>query len=334
MQGWQNFLKGLVLFGCIVFISMSSGLASNRTKVVEVINIKPGTLTHTMRLIGTLKAKNEWVLVAKSQGTVGYVIPAGTKVKKGDLVLSYSCCLHQQNVDLMQKAVGLAQEKYNRAKTLFDQKVIAKVTFEQAHQNLLDAQKRMTDASLDLEKTQFIAPFDGVAGVFKVRTGAQVAEGDVLGMVFDPSKILVTFDIPGTVLQQVKAGQKVLIDNHVFALTGVQQLIDPHTHMAPAYLEFSCDNCVLGSHVDLDLVLQQKDNIHVVPLDALVLRGHQQHVFVIQDDVAKLRKVITGLREKEHVEITQGLKNGDVVVSRGTNRLYDGIKVKIAPKGS
>ena len=67
----------------------------------------------------------------------------------------------------------------------------------------------------------------------------------------------------------------------------------------------------------------------LIPRDALVYRGEQPGVYMIDNDVAKFRNVETGLTEGEKVEVTNGLKEGETIVTRGTNLLKDGDRVRV-----
>jgi multidrug efflux pump subunit AcrA (membrane-fusion protein) len=67
----------------------------------------------------------------------------------------------------------------------------------------------------------------------------------------------------------------------------------------------------------------------LIPRDALVYRGEQPGVYTIENDTARFRNVETGLTEGEKVEVLNGLKEGEMVVTRGANLLKDGDKVRV-----
>ncbi|MFN3627227.1 MAG: efflux RND transporter periplasmic adaptor subunit, partial [Parvibaculum sp.] len=67
----------------------------------------------------------------------------------------------------------------------------------------------------------------------------------------------------------------------------------------------------------------------VVPEEALVPVGTSNFVFVIEDNTASRREVKIGARRPGDVEILEGLREGELVVTHGTMRLRDGQKVNI-----
>jgi hypothetical protein len=50
---------------------------------------------------------------------------------------------------------------------------------------------------------------------------------------------------------------------------------------------------------------------------------------VVEDGKAKLRPVVTGLRQQESVQLTSGVKAGDVVVIAGVQQLKSGTAVRV-----
>ncbi len=67
----------------------------------------------------------------------------------------------------------------------------------------------------------------------------------------------------------------------------------------------------------------------VVPPDALRRQGQVTSVFVVRDDIARIRLVRTGVAEKEQVEVVAGLDAGEIVVTTPPPALVDGQRVKV-----
>jgi membrane fusion protein (multidrug efflux system) len=65
-----------------------------------------------------------------------------------------------------------------------------------------------------------------------------------------------------------------------------------------------------------------------VSKETLVNEESNPSVFVIENSVARLRPVRVGLRTNDRVQILEGLKEGDLVVSFGQKGLKDGSTVQ------
>ncbi|MBI5471436.1 MAG: hypothetical protein HY961_03735 [Ignavibacteriae bacterium] len=66
------------------------------------------------------------------------------------------------------------------------------------------------------------------------------------------------------------------------------------------------------------------NNALVVPKEAIVNEDTKPTLFVADNGVARERTVRLGVRSKDKVQILEGLKTGELVVSFGQRKLKDG----------
>ena len=67
----------------------------------------------------------------------------------------------------------------------------------------------------------------------------------------------------------------------------------------------------------------------VVPTEAILTSGGEQYVFVVEDGVARYQPVQTGLTGSGVTEVTEGLEDGQQLVTVGQEYLSDGEAVRI-----
>jgi membrane fusion protein (multidrug efflux system) len=67
----------------------------------------------------------------------------------------------------------------------------------------------------------------------------------------------------------------------------------------------------------------------VVPEEALVPEQGDVFVFVVQDGSVSKRKITTGQRSVGSVQVTDGLRAGELVVIEGTQKLREGASVSL-----
>ena len=324
-------ILALFLFlGYWFFISRNSATPQETDiKVVEVEEVGIKDIQQTIRLIGTIKPKNSTVLIAKTAGILDSLLPAGQVVKKGTLIAKIDNNEIERSYLLSESVEKLARDQYERALLLHKSGHLSKSTVEEKKRLWIEAQKKMSEAKIEFEKIRFQAPFDGTIGLFKAREGVQVQEGDPIVSFYDPASLMVEFGIPASVMTFIHEGQPVRIQGTSYTLTKVQKMIDEETHMSPAYVDFSCENCVIGAGIDVDLTVQRKEKVIVIPFEAVFLRNGKTFVYRVKENKAGLTPVNLGIREKEDVEITSGLQKGDILIVRGQARLYPDIAVKI-----
>ena len=170
-------------------------------------------------------------------------------------------------------------------------------------------------------------------GLFKFREGSQVNKEDIIVQFYNPKSLIVEFDVPLSVAKKVENGGQIFVNDKEYRLTYIQKMLDEETHMCPAYAEIDCSNCVIGTTVDVSLVTQAKQSVIVIPLEAIFLQEGKPFVYIVKDSKAVITPVSYGIRDKKHIEVTSGLKEGDQIIPFGHNRLYPDVAVKISTTG-
>lgn len=85
----------------------------------------------------------------------------------------------------------------------------------------------------------------------------------------------------------------------------------------------------IGMTGTADVTVATKQDATVVPVEALVDKKGKKYVFKVVDGKAVLTPVVTGLVTETEVEVLEGVKNGDRVVTKDVEKLKDGQGVKI-----
>ena len=81
--------------------------------------------------------------------------------------------------------------------------------------------------------------------------------------------------------------------------------------------------------VEVDVDAEERANVVFVPADAVIREGGGMAVFVAVGDRAQRRTVTTGLVDDERIEITSGLKAGELLITRGHAGLTDGVAISV-----
>ncbi len=304
-------------------------------KVVEVVLVAKETIEKSIRLIGTVRPKQSTQLIAKANGLLDVIKPAGLIVKKDTLIAKIINYDLEKNYSYAESAEKIASEQYKRMQTLSKSGAVSAQSLDEKKTAWLEAEKNRATAKIALDKNCFYAPFDGVIGSYKVRSGTEVKEGASLITFYAPEMLVVEFDIPGIHLPSINVGQNVVIAGKAYALQHVQKMIAEDTHMSPAMVEISTKDHVIGMPLTVDLTIARKEGAIVLPMDALFLEDGKPHVYIVnKESKTVLTPVEIGMQSKDTIEITKGVNVGDKVVAYGQARLSDDNVVKIANKAS
>lgn len=314
---------------CWRFFLGNENAPPQEIKVVEVEEISPKDISQTSQLIGTIKAKYSTILTAQEEGTFHIIAPAGSLLKQNDKIAKIVNLEIEKNYDLLLDAVNIAEEQYKRAQNLLKNGTYSKAELEDAKNKWINAQKNLADAKIALNKLEFFAPFDGIVGSYKVKEGQQLKTGDQIASFVNPKYLTVDFDIPLSILPNINNGQNLVILGKNYQLPFVQKMLDEDKHMSPASIDIECDDCIIGSNIPVDITVIEKKQVIVIPFDAVFLKNGKTCVYTIENNQTVLKPVELGIKEKELIKITSGLNSGEVIVTKGTGRLWPGLEVKI-----
>ena len=79
----------------------------------------------------------------------------------------------------------------------------------------------------------------------------------------------------------------------------------------------------------MDIFLEERAGAILIPEKSLLSINKKHYVYVVSDDIAKLKSVQIGIRNNSLIEIKSGLNNFDKVIFMGHEKLKDGSKIKV-----
>ena len=71
----------------------------------------------------------------------------------------------------------------------------------------------------------------------------------------------------------------------------------------------------------------------MVPIGSVFELQGKDHVFVVRDGKAQLRKIMKGLENNDYIEVLNGLRLGEMVIAKPENNITPGMRVKVNQAG-
>jgi len=334
----SRFIKPLTLL-CL-FIGLSFFLYKHyvavpaekerKTTVVKAEKVQTSAIQERANFIGFIKAERQTTLNAKAPGTLRIFTTPGQSLKKGTLIAKIDNQDVENNYKLLKETESLAQLQCDRWAALGKAGVVSKNAMDDKKSLLLEAQKRLSDAKMAMAELKLHAPFDGMVGLFKFRDGTQLQIGNTIVSFYDPSVLMVEFDIPLSVAEHIHDDSQTLVHNKPYPLTHIQKMLDTETHMCPAFVRIHCPDCIIGASTDVSVVIADREDVIVIPFGAVFIREGKSCVYIEKDGKAILTPVALGIRNKDRVEVTAGLKVGDTLITEGHGLLYPEAPISIS----
>ncbi len=192
------------------------------------------------------------------------------------------------------------------------------------------------EVGFKFEKAPVESPLTGIIGRVYVDIGENVTTQTPIALVVDMVRVEIDLDIPEKYYSKIALDQKAKIKVDAYPdeefsgrVTKISPVVDLSTRAAP--IEIAIDNpehkLRSGMFSKVSLVLSEHKNVPVILKEAIMGKEPNLYVYVIENQKAVLRKITVGIRQGPYYEVRDGLREGDLVVIMGQQKLYEGAQV-------
>ncbi|MCH6199675.1 efflux RND transporter periplasmic adaptor subunit [Aquiflexum sp. LQ15W] len=304
---------------------------------VNVVEIRPERLENNLSVTGTIIPNESVNLRSEISGLVKKIsFNEGQFVKKGTPLLYLNddeLTAQFQRLDFTRK---LFQSQENRQKQLLAKEAISQeeydIVLNQFNTNLSDI--KLVEAQLT--KTVIRAPFDGVLGLRMISEGSVIGPADVIANIVNIDPIKIEFSIPERYANQVNVGSKIIFSNESEGIDveGTVFAFEPTIDTGTRTLKIRAQSpnkerkFLPGMFVRIKYILGVEENALMVPAESVIPELAGYKVFIVnQESKIEERKVSIGTRTESFVQIVDGLKEGDLVLSTGVLQVRTGMPV-------
>jgi membrane fusion protein (multidrug efflux system) len=304
---------------------------------VEAQPVTVGELARTVEAIGTLRANESVILRPELQGRVEKILfDEGQPVKDGQPMIQLDDDQYRAELAEAIANRNLSDANYRRTEELIKRKVASVTDRDKAYAELQADKARVSLKQVALSKMVLNAPFEGIAGLREVSVGDVVTPGQALMHVVDIDPIKVDFRVPELYVESVAPGQQLDVTLDPFPgerFHGEVFAVDPQIDvkgrsiLIRATVPNAEGRLRPGLFARVELALKRFDNAITVPEEAIVPQGDKQLVYRIVEGKAEIVPVKLGIRRETMVQVLEGLKPGDVVITGGQIKLRPGAPV-------
>lgn len=311
---------------------------------VTYADVAPLEWENRLQSVGTLEAVDGITLTAELQGKIQRIsFTPGAHVNAGDLLVQQDISTEQAQLKAAEAAAALAASSQERARRMMKQNGVSVSDLESAEAQSKQAAAQVEQVKALIAKKSLRAPFEGRLGVRQVSMGQDLQAGDPVVILQKLNPILVNFFIPQRQLSKMKEGLAVRItasdlDNMEVegVITAINPLVDPNTRniQVQASLQNKDERLLPGMFVNVDIILPEPRKVLAVPATALLYAPFGNSVFIIEENdegqkVVRQQIVKTGITRGDFIEIEQGLKGDETIVTTGAFKLMNGQTVEL-----
>jgi membrane fusion protein (multidrug efflux system) len=304
---------------------------------VETTTVQTSELQSSVTAVGTLIAQASATLRAEVPGQIlGIHFEEGQPVSAGTRLFTIEATVLEADVNEARANADRSEAAYKRARELFGKKLISATDYDAARANYDVDMARLHSSEARLSKKVVKAPFDGFVGLRRINIGDYAQVGQELVDIVQLNPLRVEFSLPETLVAKVRQGLTIDVTADAYPddvfegkITAVAPASDVEGHNIEVRADLPNGDLKLrpGMFVRVEVSLGVKANAILVPEQSIWPIGQDKTVYVVVDGKAQRRVVTLGERQPGKVEVLSGLEVGDVVVTAGQLKLYEGATV-------
>jgi RND family efflux transporter MFP subunit len=329
--------------------------------------MSPSQSNAVLTASGYVVAQRKAAIASKATGRLVYLgVVEGDRVQKNEIIARLEdsdirATLEQANANLRVSEADLkdVQQTLARQKSLLDKGLTTQAEYDAAEARMqrvlasIEMAKAMVlSAEVALENTRIRAPFNGTVltknadiGEMVVPMAASVGSKSAVVTIADMTSLQVEADVSESNIERILTGQACEITLDAYPGIRYESYVDkivPTADRAKATVMVKVafkkyDSRVLpemGAKVlfltkPSDPSMLQAKPLLAIPVSALIERDGKKIAFRVIDNIASAVVVTTGRELTGYIEILDGLTPGEKVITKVTESIKEGIKVKV-----
>jgi membrane fusion protein, multidrug efflux system len=313
------------------------------TASVSVAEVQSQAWPEQIYAVGTLEARQGAQLTAQTSGIITDVLfESGQTAKQGQLLVQLNDNRAKAQLAKDQAALENARYQMARQKKLIASKNTSQEAEQAAEATMREAQASVQADQAQLENLQIRAPFDGHLGLRSVSPGQYVTAGTGVVDIQQWNPLRLVFDIPQRELPRIAVGDAVSLSVNGYpdkrfqgkvSALGAALQDSTRSVRVEALIDNPNDLLRPGMFGQVQVRLANTLQVLAIPRTAITYNTYGEYVYLVEKgkdgDTVQQRLVKVGMQRGDLVQVTDGVKEGEQVVTSGQVKLYPGAHVKI-----
>ena len=319
---------------------------NEKLTLVSNYEIKEKVFNSYMEAQANLKTRKNVLILPEFQGTLEKIfVYEGQYVKKGKLLAEINDSGLKEQLDQLTIQANFAKENFERTERLWNNNIGSEIQFLKSKTDFESSQKMVEQMKDRLAKTKIYAPFDGEVDEIISNQGSNLIPGvsQILRLV-NLDKIYAEASVSEKYISFIEEGTEAIVQIPLLGKEIKSQIIQTGNFINPSNRTFRVEVPVKNIDKKIKQNLDAKIKINIYSKeDAVVIplrivredASGENFVYVMNQDVKEgvyiTSKTFISLGNKNNtdVEVTEGLKIGDMLVLEGASIVEDSQRVKL-----
>ena len=311
--------------------------ASAKPVLVEIDTVERGMIEEVLERSSPLEAEAQVEVLARTMNpAIDLFVEEGDTVQRGDVLLRLENDRQQTAYDQALSQLDEAQIEFDRQESLYKQQLISESEYRNANFTFNRAKLAAEAAKRELEYTEVRAPIKGTIASRTVKVGDQVTTGAPIFQIVDLDSTVAIIHVPEQYLPKLKPNMEARLISSTYegqVYEGYVKRISPVVEARAGTVKVVVGLKDLGPlrpgmWVDVELVLDSKDDALLIPKRAISYDNDQTFVYKAYADTngvmrASRHLVVPQNADKLNVEPTEGFVEGDRIIVAGQSGLKE-----------
>lgn len=339
----------------LIAFGRAAAAAGPPPETVATAEARQETWEDRLFSVGTAATSRGVTVSSETAGTVQSIrFESGQRVRQGQVLVELDRSVEQAQLAAAQAREQLARTTVERSRTLFAGKALPKAQLDSDESMLRGASADAASLKAQIERKVVRAPFAGRLGIRMVNVGQYVTPGTPITELESDEQNYVDFTLPQQQIERLKLGMLVRINEGAAGphgeatIAAIQPVVDPLARSGRVRAALgkseTRDGLTPGMFVSIAVVMPERRKVVLVPATAVVRASYGDSIFVVDKDgkdagthspdgkaplVARQQFVKPGEERGDFVEILDGVRPGQQVVSQGAFKLRNGAPVVV-----
>jgi RND family efflux transporter MFP subunit len=300
---------------------------------VTTWNVDSAPWEYWLPLYGTVRTSGlSEVYASQAEYVTSLAAEVGDIVKKGQLLATLDSQKAAERVRAADARYRELSMKHERTKELEKAGGTSKQEVESLYSQYRDAGASLQQLQTELSRHKVVSPINGVVMQRSAEIGLLASAGRALFVIGDPKLFEIVIELSPRYITMVKPGEKARFLVGDAWEEAVVKRVDPManavTGLYNVVLDVSSTKLHIGATVEAQIRIESFPSVVVAPYESVREAESIAKVYVCSGDVAIERVVIKGRTDEQgRTHIINGLENGEVVVLKGADRMFDGARI-------
>lgn len=329
--------------------NQQSQINTDLAQPVSVMDVNKGAIVQYINTTGTANAASQAILYSEMAGyynlernpKTGRPFKLGDVVEKGQVIIRIENPETENSIALNTKKLNLdiSELENQKQKSLYEKGGVTLRELKNSEVQLAQTKTDFENAKIQLAKMQVKAPFRGViVDLPTVTNSTRINTNTAVATLMDYSQLSMEVNLPEKSMSTIKIGQEVYITNYTMPkdtlkaqIGELSPVVNTETRTFKGKVLINNADLKLrpGMFVKADIEVDRRDSVIIIPKEVILSGARGKTVYIVERSNSQARIIKTGLENDKMVEVTEGLRSKDRIVTKGYETLRDHAKVKI-----